>query len=135
MFTSGKDRFPGGQLIASEAKRLIPLPHECPDKITVLVRRKLWIGARDFGPGMYPGLSVWLRFKRNPLFHCVAQRMINPRHLFGGRANCNHMINRRLDGLHYLDFHPAARGPWLAFGPADASINVGKAGPKAIIAK
>jgi len=122
------------QLVAGITKAVIPLPDEVAHKVAEVDGRKQpRIG--DIGPGVDPGPSVGLGLERDPLLHCIAQHVVDPGNLPRRRANGNHVINRSFSGADDFNFKPASGGPGFAFAPANVSIDVGKAVPKAIVAK
>jgi len=136
--------FPGGesgvgfgpfrQLVAGSTKAVIPLMDESANKVAEIdVGKRPRIG--DVGPGVDPGPSVGLGLERDPLLHCIAQHVIDPGNLPRRRANGNHVINRGFGGADDFDFKPATGGPGFTFAPANVSVDIRKAGPKAIVAK
>jgi hypothetical protein len=96
-------------------------------------RERLRIG--DFGPGVNPGHSVGLGLEGDPLLHCIAEHVVDPGNLPRRRTNGNYVINRGLFWPDDFNFKPATGGPWFAFAPGNVSVDVGKAGPKAMVAK
>src|SRR6478672_1651067 len=122
------------QLVACLAKTVIPLLDKLANKVAEIDGRK-WPRIGDVRPGMDSGPSVGLGLKGDPLLHCVAQHMVNPGNLPPRRANGNYMIYRCFPRTDDFNFKPASRLPGFSLAPADFSIDVRKAWPKAIIAK
>src|SRR6478672_8210552 len=122
------------QLIARLTKAVIPLPDKSANKIAEVFCYK-WRRTGDVRPGVHACPAVGKSFKRYPLLHRIAKHVVDPGNLPRRRANGDHVINRDFFGADDFDLKPASCGPGFAFAPADVSIDIGKAGPKAVVAK
>ena len=131
---SAADHVPIHQLIARLTKAVIPLPDKSANKIAEVFCYK-WRRTGDVRPCVHAGPAVGKSFKRYPLLHRIAKHVVDPGNLSGRRANGDHVINRDFFGPDNFDLKPASCGPGLAFAPMDVPIDVGKAGPMAIVAK
>src|SRR5215472_6073379 len=89
----------------------------------------------NFRPGVHARASFKLRLKYHPLFHGVAERVIDPGNVVRRRTKRDHMIHGRSHRPHKRDLQAAARSPRTAAQPADVAVVIGEPPPAAKIRK
>src|SRR5215472_1081596 len=123
------------QSITFPAKAAVPKFDKTLHQLTDRAAANLGGRAYNFRPGVHARASLRLGLKHHPLFHGVAERVIDPGNVVRRRTKRDHMIHGRSHWPYKRDLQAAARSPRAAAQPADVAVVIGEPPPAATIRK